>query len=369
MYNVRYNSIFLDNFSNIETDTLQYYVNASAFLYKYLHELGLEENIHTLALGEWLNYYDEIGNLEINGDNFKALLDLLSSKYQNIVFSDDVIENIKKFADGEIIEFNFTKSILFGSLLKSKDTINWNNNNFYKIGMGFLSFIYGPIASFVYQTSNRDNAQFKTEFCRFFENKDSIISQDHLFFIAYWLKKYDYDVSFVAEKTTKTPDLLIKNGFNQLFLEATTKNSSDKNFIRQIQKAFDDKKIKFKDATYLPGVISIDLGSYNIEKIFQGISIRQDCLIIDIYHSKHFKIFRDSEFHKQPENSLFIEIEKILNSSKNVKSLLLSQSAMIKITKEGIENPIFLTCFIKRYALPLLKISKSYYWFDAEKHA
>lgn len=366
MYKLKYSTKILNDNSLMEKNTLIYFVNASAFLYNYLHEVGLGDSIHTLALGEWLNYFDKIGQKEINGANFKILLDFLFEKFSNFHSSDVIIDNLKNFAEGKIVEFKATKFQILSSMIIGRDLIDWQKNEIYKTGMGVLGFIYGPIGSFIYICEQKNDPQFLKELKRLFEPNESMIGQEHLFFMVYWLKSKGYKVGFVDEEKTKskrTPDLFLEVDGDKIFIEATTKNSSDKNIFRQIQYAIDEKKQKFKDNKYQPGLIAIDLGSYDLEKVFNYINIRKDCTPLDIYGAIHFKIFNDLEFSKYKENQFISDIIETMKKNPTLGYLVLSQSSLLEFDKEGLSNPIFITIILKKEYKPILKAFNRYYWY------
>jgi hypothetical protein len=364
MLPVKYNKKFLEDTTKMDTDSLQYFVEASAFLYEYLHKEGLDESFHTLVLHEWLTFYDAGGFKQITPESFATLLDILAEKFPQFSTStttNPLIEALKNLSCGRAINFQITKYDMLTSLISGRKMIDWSDNDIYKAAVGLLGFIYGPIGAFIYMNRMNTEPQFKKEFIRLLSPNDSITSNSHLFFMAYWFAKNGYKVGFVSEGKGKTPDLVATIDTTTIYIEANAKRSDTSSLNRMIEEAIVEKKQKF-NSVYKPGVIAVDIGSKDLNEI-KRISVERGKFTEDKLE-RNVMIYDDKNFASDPSNASLVEtIASFKSMDPNfVPYLLVTQSNLLKFNLEQIENPIDVILIADKHAVRLSGIAKTNYW-------
>ncbi len=195
----------LGNPANEETDTLQYWIQASAYL---LNFVSADPGLSRLPIGEQI----------------KALL--LFWKTEGLAASQASLENAA-------LDLSY----------------------------------FGPVGKAVWYVKDKADPQFKKELERFAINPTSEIGNHYLFYIVGTLAANGYELGFVREagqQNKKTPDLWAEKSGKRIWIEANAKqpvrtiDSAEREW-QLIRDIIAEKKQKFSEAIYNPGLIVADV--------------------------------------------------------------------------------------------------------------
>jgi len=126
--------------------------------------------------------------------------------------------------------------------------------------------VLGTIGKAVFRCGGIDNPQLRKELIRLVETEYGLLANYYLFYVAGTLGAAGYGVQFVSEepkKGARTPDLLASKADRRAFVEATVKEPvraihSTEQLGHVIRDVFEEKRRKFMDVRFTPGLIAFD---------------------------------------------------------------------------------------------------------------
>jgi hypothetical protein len=107
--------------------------------------------------------------------------------------------------------------------------------------------------------------QLRRELRRLSDDPNQIVGTQYLFYMAAVLLERDFEVSFVPEeRDARTPDLEARKAGRHVFIEANAKQPyrppmAPGEVQRALQTAIDEKKLKFADPRFSPGMLVVDV--------------------------------------------------------------------------------------------------------------
>jgi len=284
-----YDLTFLLNPYNEEAKSIEYYRQSCSFLSEYLKRDEYKNTEHAEIIKGILTYF-ESGTTDLN-----KLLDILDNYFTEARSRSggklwpDVT---KAFTQEEFMPLLFAPlPQLLDTIAQHKNDIDFDHGNNYSYVMSIILALYGIIGkSICYLTNQTSNSilnnQYETEIKRLLTKPDQFISEFFLFYITGLLASGNYPIEFVPERGNnggQTPDLMVKVQNRQIYIEATAKRPEPDNTVdafeklsREINEAINEKKSKFKDKKYQPGMITIDVSTIPITS--RGTSIKRDLI-------------------------------------------------------------------------------------------
>jgi len=126
---------------------------------------------------------------------------------------------------------------------------------------------FGPVGKAVWYVTDKKDSQFKRELMRFATDAASAVGNHYLFYIVGTLAANGYKVGFVPEagkQNRKTPDLWTDKNGKRIWIEANAKQPvrtiySPEREWQLIRDILEEKKQKFSEAIYAPGLIVADV--------------------------------------------------------------------------------------------------------------
>ncbi len=127
--------------------------------------------------------------------------------------------------------------------------------------------LFGTVGSMLFRLSGHPSPQMRKALARFANNQNELVGNFFLFYLADRLAGADHQVDFVPEagkREAKTPDLRTEKNGQRVFLEANAKQptvevDTPERLWRMIESLVCEKKQKFSDPAYHPGMIVADI--------------------------------------------------------------------------------------------------------------
>lgn len=205
-----------------------------------------------------------------------------------------------------------------------KDLVNfWRTKNLVAAGDDLedaaldLSY-FGPVGKAVWYLSGRKDAQFRKELMRLAVAPDEVVGNQYLFYIAGTLAAHGYEVGFVPEggkDNKKTPDLWAEKTGRRTWIEANAKQpkrdvDTPEKVWQLIRDVIEEKKQKFTDAAYDPGLIVADISPISTQVNTPGtlgsaplISTREGvCHSLNPSGGLICRLYDDPDWTSRPEN-------------------------------------------------------------------
>jgi hypothetical protein len=224
--------------------------------------------------------------------------------------------------------------------------------------------------------------QFRRELSRFAAEPDGAGNQ-FLFYIAGTLSSKGYDVTFVPERSAageKTPDLMAARGGKTVWIEANAKQptreiDTTERIWQLIRDIIAEKKLKFTDQKYSPGMIVADISPamhlVNDTGLPPKLKLRPDLCRPHPTFADGFiyRLYEDSDWHQQPENQGNVfsfaveEFSAIDRSRYHVFQCLLTLTRHIWRDERAVVFPKAHQLLVHRSAEPdgLVELSKHVY--------
>jgi hypothetical protein len=159
--------------------------------------------------------------------------------------------------------------------------------------------------------------QLRLELERLASDREALVGNQYLFYIAGTLASKGYEVEFVPEQgkqQKKTPDLRASKGRKTIWIEANAKQpkreiNSAERLWQLIRDIIAEKKQKFEEPKYSPGMIVADISTANHLLNETGsiplLKLRGDlCRPLGPKDEGGFvyRLYEDTDWHTRPEN-------------------------------------------------------------------
>lgn len=215
---------------------------------------------------------------------------------------------------------------------------------------------YGTVGKAFHLLRDRVNAQMMSELRRFLDDEKVVASNFFLFYVAGALAAHGYDVEFVAEESrdhVKTPDLVATKGSRRIYLEATTRQPrvpiGSAGRLRQlVQGILEEKRQKFADSRFHPGVIVADVSPVNYALSAAGtapyLKLKDDLREPCPGGAFIYRIYRDPDFWSIPENrgnllAYLLHEFAAMGAEAGVSQCLIADTRRVQPTDVGLEFP------------------------------
>ena len=142
-------------------------------------------------------------------------------------------------------------------------------------------FLFGMAGKALYFLSKQSHShQFEKEIARLFAGVSEVRSNIWLFHTSAQLAQKGFQIEFIPEGRTPTPDFLATRGNVKVFVEANTRRPAQRD-IRGIKDALwnvmhgnaksGGKQVKFRDPQFDPGLIVVDISNCNVNSNETGL--------------------------------------------------------------------------------------------------
>jgi hypothetical protein len=126
---------------------------------------------------------------------------------------------------------------------------------------------FGPVGKALWFLRKNDQPQLRKELGRLATEKGQFIGTQFLFYVAGTFAGHGFDIQFVPEskgQKNKTPDLRATKNGKTIWIEANAKQpvrevNTPERLWQTIRDIVEEKKQKFSDQTYWPGLIVADI--------------------------------------------------------------------------------------------------------------
>jgi hypothetical protein len=216
--------------------------------------------------------------------------------------------------------------------------------------------LFGMAGKALYFLSKQPhNSQFELELARLFRKVEDLRPNLWLFHVSARMSQAGFHISFIPECEEPTPDFSATRGDTTIYVEANTRNSDDKT-IGGIRDALwnvmhgsarsGGKQLKFKDFSYDPGLIVVDISNCDIDSNETGllprVKLRADVCKPSI-SGWIYELSRDPDFFEYPENTGNV-VEYAIRFFQQmaeynrycVRALLIGVSMGVKTIEEGV---------------------------------
>lgn len=176
---------------------------------------------------------------------------------------------------------------------------------------------FAPVGRALWHLQSKKDAQLRLELERLATDPEVLVGNQYLFYIAGTLASKGYDIEFVPEKGNegkKTPDLRATREGRSIWIEATAKQpkrtiDTTEKLWQLLRDIIDEKKQKFEDPAFEPGMIVADISTAHHLVNETGtrplLKLRADLcrpLGASIQDGFVYRLYEDDEWHLQPEN-------------------------------------------------------------------
>ncbi len=198
--------------------------------------------------------------------------------------------------------------------------------------------LFGTVGSMLFRLGGKPSPQMRKEIDRFANNQNELVSNFFLFYLADRLAGMGHQVDFVPEagrQGTKTPDLQAEKNGHRVFLEANAKQptievDTPERLWRLIESLVGEKKQKFCEAAFQPGMIVADISPARYQLNESGgppfLELRKD-LVEDIPGGGfYYHLYNDPDWKQRAGND------------GNVFSYLVEQFLAIDRTRYGVQQ-------------------------------
>ncbi len=171
---------------------------------------------------------------------------------------------------------------------------------------------YGIVGKALYLLKQpTTQAQFKKELLRYANRPDELIGNNYLFYLVGLLAEKGYTVNFVPESGIPTPDLEIQGPNGNYFIEANARQprriiDNSTQVQTQIKTLIEEKRIKFRDTCFRPGIIAGEVSP--LVPLFNNKG-QQRALNLDAKTIRHlssgttiYDLSQDNDWHNNPDN-------------------------------------------------------------------
>jgi hypothetical protein len=176
---------------------------------------------------------------------------------------------------------------------------------------------FGAVGRALWHLRGSKDAQLRLELERLATDPEVLVGNQYLFYIAGTLAAKGYAIEFVPEKGKhgkKTPDLKASKSGKSIWIEANAKQpkrviDTPERLWQLIRDIIAEKKQKFTDPAYAPGMIVADISTayhlVNETGTAPVLKLRGDLckpLGKTIQDGFVYPLYADPDWHKQPEN-------------------------------------------------------------------
>jgi hypothetical protein len=176
---------------------------------------------------------------------------------------------------------------------------------------------FAPVGKALWYLPDKSDPQFKKEIRRFAAGPPTAIGTQYLFYIAGTLASHGFELGFVPEagkESRKTPDLWAQKNGQRIWIEANAKQpkrviDSPEKVWQLIRDVIAEKKQKFGDATYAPGLIVADVSPIAEEINRPGtlgsaplVATQSDCCEPLAPNGFICRLYQDVDWPSRPEN-------------------------------------------------------------------
>ncbi len=174
--------------------------------------------------------------------------------------------------------------------------------------------LFGSVGKALWYLRPTADPQLRRELTRLANEPKQIIGNQFLFYIAGTLAASGHEIQFVAEQgksEQKTPDLRASRTGKNVWIEANAKQpvtiiNTPEKLSRLIRDIIAEKKLKFSDPKYSPGMIVADISpaDHNVNEAagIPGIKLRAELRKPLPNGGFIYQLFKDAEWEQQPEN-------------------------------------------------------------------
>lgn len=246
-------------------------------------------------------------------------------------------------------------------------------------------FYFGTVAKAVWYVTEKEDPQFRRELLRFAKDPDGAIGNHYLFYIAGTLGAHSYRIGFVPEagKTgEKTPDLWAEKNGRKTWIEANAKQPTraidTPEKVRQlIRDAIGEKKLKFTNPSFAPGLIVVDVSPIADQINAPGtfgqaplISLRPEtCYPLPADGGFLCRLYEDAAWATRPENQgnvfafLVEEFSAVDRTRFHVAQCLVTISRRVVASPSGLSFPRQHQLIVDKNSenIALTELSKSVY--------
>lgn len=176
---------------------------------------------------------------------------------------------------------------------------------------------FAPVGQALWHMRAKNDAQLRRELERLATDPEVLVGNQYLFYIAGTLASKGHDITFVPEKGNegkRTPDLRATRGGKSIWIEANAKQpkrtiDTTEKLWQLLRDIIEEKKQKFEDPAFAPGMIVADISTahhlVNEAGIRPSLKLREDLcrpLGASIDDGFLYRLYEDAEWHMQPEN-------------------------------------------------------------------
>jgi len=235
---------------------------------------------------------------------------------------------------------------------------------------------FGPVGKALWHLRDKSDPQLRRELTRLAAQPRQVVGNQFLFYLAGTMAGKGFDIVFEGDIGTKkkTPDFAATKLGKTTWVEANAKQpriavDSPVRISRMIRDLIAEKKLKFSDSRYVPGLIAADVSAadYTVNELGlpPNVKLRED-LIRQVPMrpgSFVYRVNEDPEWNEHPENRsnvvsyLIDEFASIDRSRYNVTQCLLT------ITRTVVEQGGMLA-FPKRHLLVVHRSAEADSLFD-----
>jgi hypothetical protein len=228
--------------------------------------------------------------------------------------------------------------------------------------------LFGSVGKALWHLRPTSDPQLRRELKRLANEPKQIIGTQFLFYIAGTLAAHGHAIQFVAEQgksEQKTPDLRARKNGKNVWVEANAKQpvtniNTPEKLSRLIRDIIGEKKLKFADPQYSPGMIVADISpadhTVNETGAISGIKFRADFCKRLPNGGFIYQLFKDAEWEQQLENQgnvvayIIEEFRAIDRSKHHVSHCLITLSRRVVQSGNALAFPKYHLLLVDRSA-------------------
>ncbi len=250
--------------------------------------------------------------------------------------------------------------------------------------------LFGMVGKALYFLSKQSHShQFEEEIRRLLQDLNQVRGNCWLFHTAGMLAQSGFNIEFIPESASKTPDYKATRGSIRLFVEANARSQSHhrveglQDILWNVMHGDSSagKQLKFSDSQYDPGLIVVDVSNCDVNAnstdLQPNLKLRADAFVMNNHNGWIYDVSRDPDFFAQRENvgnliefSIRYFHDMAATNRYHVRALLVGISLGIRTDASGaiISAPKGSVMFVdSRYPqLALQELSKAIYIVDTQ---
>jgi hypothetical protein len=228
--------------------------------------------------------------------------------------------------------------------------------------------LFGVVGKALWFLRDKENPQLRRELKRLATEPLQIVGNQYLFYVAGTLAAKGYDIEFAKEqrkRKIKTPDLRASKAGKSTWIEANTKSptiaaDTPQRLAWMARDIIAEKKTKFSDPAYCPGLIVADISPANFlvneTGTFPHMKLDQKIVAPLPNGGSVCRLYDDPGWSACPENSgnvvryVLDEFSQIDRSKYHVFQCLITVARRAYVSTSGIAFPKFHLLLVDRSA-------------------